>query len=312
VLLNASVAAHIVKSELFLLYKCIRFISNHVVECKNTSSFTEVHDLENVRFCWQFGGSRPANCDILDVNSNLIVPLVHGNDRLNFVHWSQADVSKAEDAIVNNRKFGLTLRNQWVLVGNLTQIVYKDLASFLVKAFCQGSSHVFCRPKEFESPTIDDLVIVVCQFISIRSLSKSLNSYSFQTFNNQRMSRSSKLRKELSSSLTNAHCFLRVCFFKIAGSFNPCSSCTYTENVERCLDFLVAFFDFSFPLFQSTESVTITFPWRHVRSSSYQAEYIVFNCFNRAIYCFNLDLFGGIANFSQFTLFKANSFRIIA
>jgi len=147
VLLNASVAAHIVKSELFFLYKCIRFISNHVVECKNTSSFTEVHDLENVRFCWQFGGSRPANCDILDVNSNLIVPLVHGNDRLNFVHWSQADVSKAEDAIVNNRKFGLTLRNQWVLVGNLTQMFIKIWPVFLSRHSAKGPVMYFAGPR---------------------------------------------------------------------------------------------------------------------------------------------------------------------
>jgi len=134
VLLNASVGAHGVIFDLFLLRESIGFSSNHFVECKNTSSLTKVYHLENMSLRWKLSKTGTTDRNLLNVIGNLMTILIHRYNRLDFVHRGQTDISKAEDAIINDWSGWLTFFDQWVLVCYLTLVVDKDLTSFFVKA----------------------------------------------------------------------------------------------------------------------------------------------------------------------------------
>jgi len=136
VFLDASVWSHNISLNFIFLREGVSLVSDHVVECKNASGLTKVNHLENVWFSWKLREIGTTNRRLFDVISNNMSILIHRHNRLDFVHWSQTDISKTEDAIIDGRIWRLTFLDQWVLVGYLTFAVDEDLTSFLVKAFC--------------------------------------------------------------------------------------------------------------------------------------------------------------------------------
>jgi len=130
---------------------------NPTINTHNSSFCAKWNKGKSMDVCrgWHRFESRSIAKNLLNVPCNLSDILIHGHDAFGFIRWSQANVTNAENVLVNFWRSRWMVLCNWMLIANLQEFVHPDLTSFWINAFGKLISQEGSWSIEFESSTIN-------------------------------------------------------------------------------------------------------------------------------------------------------------
>lgn len=100
---------------------------HHIVEDHETSFRADGNHLNYVELLWDFESWLQALGNIQNVLSDHWEILVHRDDRFDFIGWSEADITAAENVLENHFLFLAGNGGNWVDVGDSSLLVDQNL-----------------------------------------------------------------------------------------------------------------------------------------------------------------------------------------